>query len=60
MVRGNRSAMTPPKSRNTTIGMVCAASTWPNAEGESVISRTANARATFAIMLPSVLTKREA
>ncbi len=25
--RGNRSAITPPNSRNSTIGMVCAAST---------------------------------
>ena len=38
---------------------VWAASTWPSAVAESVISSTANASATPAIMLPSVLTKRE-
>ena len=59
-VRGNRSAITPPQSRNTTIGIVCAASTWPSAVAESVISRTANASAMPAIMLPRVLTKRDA
>ena len=52
--------MTPPHSRNSTIGIVCAASTQPRAVAESVMSRTAKASATPAIMLPRVLTKREA
>ena len=58
-VRGNRSATTPPNSRNSTIGIVCAASTWPRAEGESVTSSTAKARAMLAIIPPSVFTNRE-
>ena len=45
--RGSRSAMTPPQSRNSTIGMVWAASTQPRAVAESVISRTAKASATL-------------
>jgi hypothetical protein len=59
-LRGNRSATTPPKSRKTTIGTVCAASTWPRAAAEPVRSRTAKASATVAIVLPRVLTNREA
>ncbi len=58
--RGNRSAITPPQSRNTTIGTVWAASTQPRTVAESVISSTAKASATLAIMLPRVLTNREA
>ncbi len=60
-LRGNRSAITPPHSRSRTIGMLCAARTRPRAPGSSsVIFRTANASATDAIALPSMLTKREA
>ncbi len=59
-VRGNRSATTPPKSRNSTIGAVRAASTCPRAAAESVMSSTANASATPAIIEPRVLLKREA
>ena len=44
-VRGKRSAITPPQSRNTHLGIVCAASTWPRAVAESAISSTANASA---------------
>ena len=58
--RGNRSAMTPPHSISATIGIVCAARTWPSALGSSVISSTANASAMVAIIEPSRLTVREA
>ncbi len=44
--RSQRSATTPPKSRKTTIGMVCAARTRPSALAESLMSSTAKASAT--------------
>ena len=59
-VRPNRSASTPPTSRKTTIGMLCAASTTPRAVGESLICSTAKASATGAIRAPIRLTMREA
>jgi hypothetical protein len=58
-VRGKRSEITPPHSSSTIIGIVCAASTCPRADAESVTSRTAKANAMLAIMLPSVLTNRD-
>ena len=51
-VRGKRSAITPPQSSSTTIGMVCAASTCPSAVAESVMSSTAKASAMLAIIVP--------
>jgi hypothetical protein len=51
-VRSNRSASTPPKSRNTTIGTVWAARTKPRALAESLIVSTAKARATETIIDP--------
>ena len=57
-VSGHRSAITPPKSRNNTIGVVPAASTRPSALGESLISSTANARATADIVVPARFTVR--
>ena len=59
-VRGNLSAITPPQSRNTTSGIVCAARTCPRAVAESVISSTANASAMGAMVLPTVLAERDA
>ena len=59
-VRGNLSAMTPPQSRNTTSGIVCAARTCPRAVAESVISSTAKASAMGAMVLPMVLAERDA
>jgi len=53
---GSRSAITPPKRRKTTIGMVWAARTRPSAVAESVISNTAKARATE----PSISANRAA
>ena len=58
--RGSRSAITPPNSRNSTIGMVLAASTAPSAPGELETSSTANASATGAIVLPIMLIVLEA
>ena len=58
--RPKRSATTPPTSRNTTIGMLWAASTWPSATDESSSSSTANASATPAIVVPDMLTTRAA
>ena len=55
--RGSRSAITPPTSRKTTIGIVLAASTMPSAPAESVTSRTANASATGAMVEPTRLTE---
>ena len=52
--------MTPPASRKTTSGMLCAASTCPSALGESEMSSTAKASATGAIVVPSRLTRRAA
>ena len=49
--RGSRSAITPPKSRNSTSGIELAASTAPRAVGESETSSTANASATGAIVV---------
>lgn len=51
-----RSAITPPHSMKTTIGMVRAASTCPIALAESLTSRIANANATPAIIEPDMLT----
>jgi hypothetical protein len=58
-VRPKRSAITPPASRNTIIGMLWAASTVPSALGEWLTSRTAKARATELIAPPTRLTARE-
>ena len=58
-VRPNRSAITPPARRNTTIGMLCAASTTPSAVAELLTSSTAKARATLAITPPTEFTSRE-
>jgi len=55
-VSGRRSATTPPKSRNSTIGTVLAASTSPSALVELSMDSTANASATPAIVLPAVFT----
>ncbi len=59
-MRGNRSAITPPNSRKSTIGTVRAARTWPSALAEPVRSSTAKVRAIPAIIEPSVLLNREA
>ncbi len=58
--RSNRSDSTPPNSRNTTIGVVLAASTRPRALAESLISSTANASATETIIDPVSEAKRAA
>ena len=58
-VRPNRSAITPPASRNSTSGMLCAASTIPSAEGELLTSSTAKASAMPPIVEPAPLTRRE-
>ena len=57
---GSGRTITPPQSSSTIIGMVCAARTWPSAIGRAVMSSTAKVSAMLAIMVPSVLTKREA
>ena len=54
------SAITPPASRKTTSGTLCAASTMPSADADPSTSSTANASATEAIELPRVFTNREA
>lgn len=59
-VRGKRSEITPPHRSSTIIGIVCAASTCLSAAAESVMSRTAKVSAMVAIIVPRVLTKREA
>ena len=52
-VRPNRSASTPPASRNTTIGMLYAARTVPRAVADPLTSRTANDNAMPAIVVPA-------
>ena len=54
--RGRRSAMTPPKSRKTTIGIELAASTMPKALAELPTSSTAKVSATSAMVEPMRLT----
>ena len=58
-VRPNRSAITPPARRNSTIGMLCAASTVPSAVGELLTSRTAKASAMPPMAEPAPFTSRE-
>ena len=58
--RENRSETTPPTSRNSTIGMVRAASTRPRAPAESVRSSTAKASAIGAMVDPAVDVTRAA
>ena len=52
--RENRSATTPPTSRNTTIGTKRAASTSPSALAEPVRSSTAKVSAMGAMAVPTV------
>jgi hypothetical protein len=58
--RGNRSAITPPTSRNTTLASERAPTTRPRSRTEPVRSSTANASAIGATALPSVVTVRPA
>ena len=58
--RSTRSAITPPRSRKTTIGTLRAASTCPRAVALSSIASTAKASAIGAIVEPQRFTDREA
>src|SRR5688500_3425282 len=52
--RGTRSAQTPPTTRKRICGRKLAASTSPRSDGDPVRSTTAKARATGAMVLPSI------
>ncbi len=56
--RGNRSATTPPHSRNTTFAIERVATTTPRVVTDDVTSRTANTSAICAIALPALVVTR--